>query len=99
MANNRIIVVTGCFIDCPCAKYDNGGGFGASFCGCKMMDKLIEDKDTPGTNKWMYKNDKKVLIHPDCPLKKTDLPKPNKQEYRVKDEDGKNEEDDIDDQD
>ena len=86
MTKNRMIVVAGCFEDCPCAQKNNGGGFGEPFWRCIMMDKIIEDKDDNNTNKWMYKNENRVLIHPNCPLKKTDIAKPKNQKYEVKKE-------------
>lgn len=82
-AKNRLIVVTGCFVDCPCSHHDNGGGFCADSWRCNMMDKLIQDGDDYKISKW---DNGKRLIHPDCPLKKTDMAKPKSQEFEVEEE-------------
>lgn len=76
---NRLIVVTGCFIDCPCSQEDNGGGFCEPFWKCEMMNKLIMDGNNYKVGKW----NEKLTIHPDCPLYKTDMEKPSKQTYMV----------------
>jgi hypothetical protein len=43
---------------------------------------LIQDGDDYKISKW----NEKFKIHPDCPLKKTDMAKPKSQEFEVEEE-------------
>lgn len=63
----KIIIVSGCFIDCPYCEYDSGGGYGEPFHRCSKMRRLIKDSDDYSVSKWIYVPG--VTIHPDCPLK------------------------------
>ena len=87
--SNRMIVVTGCFIDCPCMEYHSGEGYCSESWLCKMMDKTINDPDNWEISKWKQK----AKIHPDCPLKKTPSARPKNQTYRVQDDNGEDMED------
>lgn len=75
--SNRMIIVTGCFKDCPYKRHDDGGGHCSEFEMCDLMDKLIYDReDFDKVNKWRYdKKGNENLFHPDCPLRKTNLKK------------------------
>jgi len=88
---NRMIIVTDCLKDCPCCRYDNGGGYGSSYYECLMMGKIISDQDQWDLSKWRYgkgkgKDSKQVSIHPKCPLKATSLAKPKAQTFKVEDD-------------
>jgi hypothetical protein len=90
--SNRMIIVTDCLEDCPCCRYDNGGGYGSPYYECLMMDKIISDQDQWDLSKWRYGKDKQVPIHPKCPLKVTSIAKPQAQTFKVEDDDSNNEE-------
>ena len=64
---NRIIIVTGCFIDCPFKKENSGMGHCAPFITCEKRKMVLEDQDDYKKGQWRREG---KVIHPDCPLEK-----------------------------